>query len=351
MMSENDRYERLAEYARQQGWPQATGSTVRGWCRSRLLPPARVEHPAFGVRRSVEDAEAYRQLLEACRLRWDRKLRRHEQLAIHLWLAGFAIDRAVVRAALRWTSDQLPRYLRRYRGVDVANATPQATEAALEELALTVAGSGTGDAEDMRYRGLFEFMKRILGARVSEPDAEALANVEWMLGLERARTDAVGEAGPWLDNAPRGEAIRQGAEHVNLASLRAAIDDATDVELDTARGVVGRFTTVWTVLGEVLRLFPDGFAGLGLFSEVISGSDGPALMTVMALILADESATFVEDLESQNDINELRDQLAVLAANPELVPELRLELASLVHVVDPATAGASGGDQRDGRLG
>lgn len=193
-------------------------------------------------------------------------------------------------------------------------------------------------------------MSRILGVRVSKPDDEALANIERMLGLDRARTDAVGDAGPWLDNAAPGEAIRQGAEHVNIASLRAAIDHATDVEVDTARGVVGRFTTAWTVLGDVLRLFPEGFAGLGLFSELISGPDGPALMTAMALILPDESAAFVDALESQNDLVELRDHLAVLAANPELVPGLRLEMASLVHTVDLATAGAKGGDQRDGRL-
>lgn len=330
-MTAVSRYQRLAAYARDAGSDRATPATIQGWCRAGLLPAARIERPGFGVRTSIEEPPTYAQLLELCRLRWKRGLRWHRQLAIHLWVAGFRIEPETARRALRFTVDELPRYLRRYHHVVGDAAELEAVEAALEDWALAASKPGTDESRDLLFRGLLDFARLILGLPVSEPDVAALGHIESMLHMDRARTDVLGDAMPWLEAAAPGAALIEAAAHVNVATLTSAVESASGDDLEAARRFASRLIDVWSVVGRVLDHLPPGFAGLDLFAAALTSPDGPALLAVMALVLPADSNAFIDHLTTELDAEDLKEGLATLEAEPELAAVVRSALASKVR--------------------
>lgn len=337
-MTTRTRYQRLAESARDAGWPKASPATVQGWYSSGLLPPARIAHPGFGVRVSSEDPTTYDQLRALCRLRWELGIRWHHQLAAHLWVAGFAVRPDVARDALRVTVDQLPRYLRRYRRGSAAWPTPEALDADLEEWAASAVTDG-GGMGDLQFRGLLDFARLLFGLPVDELDLAALGHLEDQIGFGRARTESMGDASPWLEDAGPGVAMIEATRRVNVASLAGAVDRASAMDLENARVFASDLTDLWAVVGQVLEYLPPGFAGLGLFSAAQSSPDGPALLVVMGLLLPTESRSFVEQLQQEIDLEELRAGLRTLDTRPELADQVRSGLAAQVR---RSTDGAPG---------
>ncbi len=107
-------------------------------------------------------------------------------------------------------------------------------DAALEDWAASAAGPDGPDG-DLRFRGLLDFARLLVGLPVAQPDRNALGRLEQLMGLDRARTDSIGDAGPWLEDAGAGAALIDGARHVNPAVLAAALDRASDLDLAAAR--------------------------------------------------------------------------------------------------------------------
>lgn len=330
-MTRTSRYQRLAEYARDAGWPEATAEIVHGWSRSGLLPPARAQN--HGESEGTRD-----QLLALCRLRFGRRIRWHHQLAAQLWVAGYEFEPAVVRAALRRTVDELPRYLARYRGVKAAAHRAPELEAALEDWAASAAGEDGPDG-DLLFRGLLDFARLLAGLAVPQPDTVALGHLEQLIGLDHARTDSIGDAGPWLGDAGPGDALIDGARNVRPGVLAAAVDRASAADLEAAREFASWFIEQWMILGQVLGYLPPGFAGLGILTTALDMPDGVALVAAVSLALPRESRAFAASISAELDLEALRAALEAIEARPEIGDRVRADLAAQARRAEPTAAG------------
>ena len=168
------------------------------------------------------------------------------------------------------------------------------------------------------------------GCRWRSQTEIALGRLEQLLGLNRARTNSMGDAGPWLEDAGAGAALIDGARHVNPAVLAAALDRASDLDLAAARDFASRFTEEWDVFGRVLGYLPPGFAGLGILTTAVGMPDGPALLAAVSLVLPAESQAFADLISADLDLEALREGLEAIEPRPEVAERVRDDLAAQV---------------------
>ena len=187
-------YAELAGAAHDGGFPRITASQVHGWVMDGLLPPTGEQRSAgrHGFE-TIRLAGAEAQLLALCRLRAQTKSR--DRLAILLWLDSWPIGTDRLRRAILKeigdptrvtlntsgdeTLDRMDEYARRH-------GPAFSRRAGLGHVGPEAAANGTMAALGVTFG-------------VAEWDEEAAQAIEHIAGLDRARTDIVGDAGPWLD--------------------------------------------------------------------------------------------------------------------------------------------------------
>ena len=219
-------YADLAEAAHAAGFASITPGQIHKWVNDGLLPST-AEQRSVGRHgfETVRLPGAENQLLALCRLRaqtksWDR-------LAILLWLDNWQVSTDRLRRAMLEELgdprelelnpasdaglDQLDEYAKR-RGPAFAR------RAGLGHVGPTAAADGVMAALSVTFGG-------------APWDEEAAQAIERLAGLSRARTDAVGDAGPWLDG-PAAPPIDLSGFAFKAPEL---VRRATQAELDAAR--------------------------------------------------------------------------------------------------------------------
>ena len=332
-MTRNGRYESLAQIANEAGYGRVTVSQVHMWANHGLLPAVRVAHTGFGRREISEPECSHSQLLALCRARFDLRIRNTEYLAAWLWSEGFPVDIALARRGLHRRIRQIPTALARYRGT-------QEQADALDDLALRgateVAHAGPERDTGLLHRGLYEALAMHIGAGTEEePDMEGLEAVERLIGLDRARTDRIGDADPWLDMPP-GMAALDGLTATSIERLCTRLDLSSDTELEEARKQAVDLRTRWAVLSEMLRLSGGpNFAGLAVLGAGLNQPMGLPDIVVVLLSFPAQTAAFLAGLPSGDDlegISEAIDQLgSILASDPELAA--RVEASGLMSAL------------------
>ena len=241
------------------------------------LLPATAEQRSLGrhgfetVRRpGVED-----QLLALCRFRaqtksWDR-------LAILLWLDGWQIktDR-LRRAILKEIGDPtgLPLDLASDEGLDKLDEYAQrrgpafSRRVGLGRVGPAAAANGTMAALEIAFG-------------VAEWDEEAAQAIEHIAGLDRARTDAIGDAEPWLDGPAR--------PSVDLSGFAFRAPDlvrgAPQAELEAARPRARAIAIDIPLVAHAAELgLGLNVAGLGILT---GGHINPGMAVAIALVFGD----------------------------------------------------------------
>jgi hypothetical protein len=302
------RYGSLAAAARQAGYQSVTTRQVHVWCGHGLLPAAVIGHTGFGKREIREPAGTDTQLKALCRARFDLGIRNHELLATWLWAEGFDISVAKARKGLDRLLQTLPAYLDRYR-------RGQGAEDGLDDLALEAARTialQAGRPRDVAllHRGLFEAASRHthIGSE-AEPDLEGLRHLGQLIGLDRAQTDRIGEAEPWLSDEP-GVAMLQGLEGTSIDRLSSALAASSDDQLDHARVQALELRKRWSILGEMIELGwgPD-FAGLAVVRRGFEMPLGLPLVALLMLSLREQAETFLVALPAGEELAAMADAI------------------------------------------
>jgi hypothetical protein len=183
---------------------------------------------------------------------------------------------------------------------------------------------------------MFEMLAgTLLPGATGEPDLEGLRYIEEISGLDRARTDRIGDAEPWLRDTEPGAAVLEGLNGTSIPALAAALAAVSNEDLELARQRAMDLRHRWSVLGPVLsHIGGPNFAGLGALTKVFAEPLGPPLVALVAVSLTDEVAEFLDALPAGSDLLELEQGLSVLgelmAADPELaraISELGLQRA------------------------
>jgi hypothetical protein len=235
-----------------------------------LLPrPRRVgQHGRSPLWVSPEGTD--RQLISL--LGWRTVTKNPDVLRVLLWLDGFAIPPGAVRDAIvtnmRSVLNELERALATMGDADA----PADRDEQIHLLAAAAASKRGPRAVPRRSRVTaaertrsMELLLRMvgLGEAVVVSTDEAAA-VERVLGIGPAgRNDRVGDAGPWLAGPP--EALFTAVDVIALPKALQAVLDATDEELELARGIVVALVRYLPLAARMLATLvdKDNHAGLG----------------------------------------------------------------------------------------
>jgi len=243
-------------------------------------------------------------------IRWRRHTRDPALLTVLLWLDGFAIPPAAVRAALTRQLDvvteimdrEITRQARRL-GLDPSDghARSQAIDALAQALAAKrgatpVPRRGRVRAQD-RARAV-ALLIRIFGLGESvQGTAEDGAIVERVLGLApNGRRHTIDDAGPWLTGPT--EDLFAAAGIAGLPSLLKAVHDARDADLTAARQNVVALFRYLPLMTRMLNVMfdDDNYAGLAAFGQLDQYPE--TLVFIVPMVIAMQKADWRENLDT-----------------------------------------------------
>jgi hypothetical protein len=215
-------------------------------------------------------------------LRWRSRTKDPDVLRVLLWLDGYPIEVADVRDALARYVEHMSQLIEQAVSAEAAElglslGDPGARSQAIDQLARTMAAKrGTTPiprrsrvrADDRAHAVALLLRVFGLGETVDGTEAEGDA-VERVLGISpNGRRDIISGTGPWLTGPP--EELFSAAGIVGLPRLNAAIADASDSDLETARQTV---VALYRHLPLAVRMISvitgkDDFAGLAPMEQI-----------------------------------------------------------------------------------
>lgn len=246
----------------------------------------------------------------AALIRWRRHTKDPNLLTVLLWLDGFAIPPAAVRAALTRqlgvVTESMDREITRQAcrlGLDPSDgpARGQAVDALAQALAAKrgatpVPRRGRVRAQD-RTRAV-ALMIRMFGLGESvQGTAEDAAVVERVLGLApNGRRHTIAEAGPWLTGPA--EDLFAAAGIVGLPSLLDTIHNACDADLTAARQSVVALFRLLPLMTRMLSVMfdDDNYAGLAAFGQI--DQHPQTLVFIVPMVIAMLKAGWRENLDT-----------------------------------------------------
>lgn len=244
------RYEELAEYARERGYPNVTGAGVQNWTKHDLIPPAQPRAWGFGHRSIAYPVGTGKQLLALCRLRYGGEVRDLAELAALLWIEEFEIPIARVRDGLSSLGDLQAHFRRaaaygpRERQPDaLRDAGDVAVSAVYDRHLAEVLGHPEVDRADL-VRGAAQLLGVVSGSASSDPTDEAgpLAVLRLLApgpSNERAGRMLQGSTRPSI------ETLAKLAERLRAVPLPSVIAAASDEDLVLARDASKEISAGW----------------------------------------------------------------------------------------------------------
>jgi hypothetical protein len=316
-------YAELAALAQARGYQKVTAAAVQEWRTRGMLPSARslgrARRPPGRLPRELKDG-----VLRLCEYRYDRAVRDLRVLTLLLWLEGADIDLSRVRDALvsiRALTDRLVRQV----GHPALRAEPEATDADIDAgaEAITRVFAGQRAPEPVGRDDLFNASRDALRLALGrgEPEkTEDLGPLATALGLDRAHTETVAGAGPWLDEPPA-RALANAMRALFGADAEAAIRATSDEDLLAARPIARHVVAIADTYSEFAFTLPPGAAGLDLFALAGGLQEGPALALYLTVLVPSGARELAAGI-SRADLEAWRRAAAAgrewLAAHPEV---------------------------------
>jgi hypothetical protein len=167
-------------------------------------------------------------------------------------------------------------------------------------------------------------------------DDGAVLERSW--GLERARTDRLANADPWLEGDLTPDLARLG--HLVAANPMVELAQQPDAKLDAARIEVKEFLTTITIAARMFaRLFDKDAFGYGMLGDLFSLKEGKGQATLLLgwlLLRQDESLH-----EGMRQMARLSEQAQAMERLYEVSEDLRQEVPALSSVLSPERLGAA----------
>ncbi len=286
--SEAPLYRELAAAANDAGFADVTASQVHEWVKAGLLPPTgdQVSHGRHGFiteRRSG----VTNQLLALCR--WRKQTKSWARLALLLWADGWPIDVERVRAAvLDWFPQPLPTDPTDERLDEWSRMAARLAPKFSAWLGLGRVAPGVAD-------GLYQGILVMAGQGEETLDEEGATAIETAAGMRpRARTDRLGDLGPWLDGpALDGFSVMPKFTHERLRSLVAS---ASSADMAAARPRV-RFLLIELpgFVRALELLMGRNFLGVGAIPRLIVRA--PEISLPIALFFAADAPELATELD------------------------------------------------------
>lgn len=180
---------------------------------------------------------------------------------------------------------------------------------------------------------------RFQGFRVDPETGEndgALLERSW--GLDRARTDRLAAAGPWLEGDLAPDLTRLG--HLLAATPMVELAQRPDAMLDAARIEAKAFLTTITIAARVFgRVFDKDAFGYGMLGDLFSLKKGKGQATLLLgwlLLRQDESLH-----EGMRQMAGLSEQAKAMERLLEISEDLRQEVPALSNALSPERLGAA----------
>jgi hypothetical protein len=231
-MSQAQRYEDLAAYARDSGFREVRAPAVHHWVKRGLLPKAEPHHYAQSARAVSYPVHTGRQLLALCVLRFDHKIRNLDVLGSRLWFEGYEVSGTAIRHGLRHAGD-LSRAVRAGRTLTARRGDPAPTSSeavgTFAEAVVFDAAQTSGlvprpaDAADLVV-GLSDYLGWALGAESQPADRAGQLALGRVAGLTTSDSETLAEI----------------ARHWDPVNVVAALELATDEEIVAARAIARR---------------------------------------------------------------------------------------------------------------
>lgn len=278
-------YQRLAQLAQANDFHRVTPWVIQSWVKHGLIPRIGFNRPRFGVREPTGVPEIERQLLALCTLRYARRIRSHVELALILWSDGWEIEEPLVRSSFR-------QYLVPVSKLADAELRADFVDKAVRNRHLPPRWLRGKNVETAL--ALDTMFALLSGAKSLEPDdLSETAHMERVTHLDRARTDAVEGAAPWLPTAP-GVGFAQGAVGVSVPRLLRALELSSAKELEDARRGARQLSRKFDVIFPTLELAAGrNFAGFGPFADAAGDPRFVLILVLLTLVLPTEANEFV----------------------------------------------------------
>jgi hypothetical protein len=167
-------------------------------------------------------------------------------------------------------------------------------------------------------------------------DDGALLERSW--GLERARTDRLAAAGPWLEGDLAPDLARLG--HLLAANPMLELAQQPDTKLDAARIEAQEFlTTITTAARMFARLFGKDAFGYGMLGDLFSLSkgEGQAMLLLGWLLLRQDESLH----EGMRQMAGLSNQARAMERLYEISEDLRQEVPALSETLSPERIGSA----------
>lgn len=167
-------------------------------------------------------------------------------------------------------------------------------------------------------------------------DDGALLERSW--GLERARTDRLAAAGPWLEGDLAPDLARLG--HLLAANPMLELAQQPDAKLDAARIEAQEFLTTITIAARMFaRLFGKDAFGYGMLGDLFSLSkgEGQAMLLLGWLLLRQDESLH----EGMRQMAGLSNQARAMERLYEISEDLRQEVPALSETLSPERLGSA----------
>jgi len=258
----------------------------------------------------------------AALLRWRERTKDPDLLKILLWLDGFAIPPAAVRAALSRQLSALAAIVEREisqqalrLGLDPSrdDARSQAIDARARTIAARrgatpVPRRGRVRADD-RARAVALMIRTFGLGETLEGTAEEGAAVERVLGIApNGRRHTIAGAGPWLTGPA--EDLFGAASIVGLPSLLRAVADASETDLTAARQTVVALFRHLPLMARMLGAVSgnDNFAGFAVLGQLDQHPE--TVLFIVPMVIAMLKAGWQENLDAITSALRLVPELA-----------------------------------------
>jgi hypothetical protein len=278
----------------------------------------------------------------ACLLRWRSQTKDPDVLRVLLWLDGFPIEAADVRDALARYVGRMSQLIEQavraeVRELGLSPEDPGARSQAIDQLARTMAAKRGATpiprrsrvrADDRAHAVALLIRVLGLGETVEGTPADGEA-AERVLGIApNGRRHAIADTGPWLTGPP--EELFSAAGIVGLPRLHAAVADASDNDLETARQTV---VALFRHLPLAVRMISvisgqDNYVGLAPMEQIATQPE--AVMWMLPAVTAMFKAGWDENLSALTAALKPFPELAARAQAMTDMPAATIE-ANLAH--------------------
>jgi hypothetical protein len=244
---------------------EVTSVQLKKWRERKVLPE--IKQVSLGRGKGTETRyppETVERIRRICELQEDKRFKKNlEFLRWQLWREGYPISYEVIIETIETEVIGAIQELRIYKRDPLSSIIALAKEAAKNpKLILKFPGVsikriglyGIGKVTSILLEAVLQKSDILTYTEIVEGEPSPAYIVERIMRLDRARTDTVGDVGPWLKGPPE-EQFQGFSDIMSYPAMKRALRHASEADIEQARDDLLFFTdTLCFILGIVAKL-------------------------------------------------------------------------------------------------